>query len=320
MNAIATMVIGLAAVGVPPDSSSDPTPTFAAPTQAAPGVIDHCQVFLIDDVKVPARESGVLISMKPRENSSVRKGTELAKIDDREAQIDKLASELERDAASARANDDIEVRYAEASRDVAAAELNESTEINRRSPGSVSAAELRRLELTRRRAELQIDRSRLELDVARKTADVKEAAVAAAAESIDRRRILAPFDGTVIDIVRQQGEWVNAGETVFRVIRLDRLRVEGFLDASLLNPEEIANRPVTVELARARGQVVRLNGEVTFVSPLVQAGEKYRVRAEIQNLARDGHWLLLPGMSASMIIHTDATAASTTSRPTPARR
>ena len=70
------------------------------------------------------------------------------------------------------------------------------------------------------------------------------------------------------------------------------------------------NQPVTVEIERARGQTVRLSGKVVFISPLVQAGDRYRVRAEVENRQQNNHWLLGPGMSASMTIHVQAAATS----------
>jgi hypothetical protein len=39
-----------------------------------------------------------------------------------------------------------------------------------------------------------------------------------------------------------------------------------------------------------------------FISPLVQAGDKYRVRAEVENRTEAGAPLLRPGMTATMTI------------------
>jgi macrolide-specific efflux system membrane fusion protein len=267
-------------------------------------VIPQCQVFLIDDVKVPAREAGALAAVSVREGNNVRAGQLLARIDDRDAQYAKLAAELKRDAALAKAEDDIEIRYSQASLGVADAELSQSEDINRRSPGTVSVAELRRLKLTRERAALQIDRSQLDVKVAGFTADIEKTAVAAAEDSIERRKITAPFDGMVLDLLRHEAEWVSVGEPVLRIIRLDRLRVEGFFQMRQYNPEEMVNRPVTIELERARGEKVRLPGIIVFVSPVVQAGDKYRVRAEVQNRVQESSWLLGPGMTVAMTIHT----------------
>ena len=62
----------------------------------------------------------------------------------------------------------------------------------------------------------------------------------------------------------------------------------------------------------ASGRAARFNGAVVFISPLVQAGNKYRVRAEVENRTENGHPLLRPGMSATMTIPLNT--AGTTAR------
>jgi len=86
-----------------------PTPVAAREAQ-----LTHCLVSLIEDVQVPAREAGALVSVGVVEGQYVQQGQLLASIDDQQPRIDKTAAELERDAALAKAQDDIEVRYAEA--------------------------------------------------------------------------------------------------------------------------------------------------------------------------------------------------------------
>jgi multidrug efflux pump subunit AcrA (membrane-fusion protein) len=262
----------------------------------------HCQVLLDSDVDIAAEESGLLVAVHVADGQEVTEGTLMVQLDDRRSQLDKMAAELERDAAVTRAADDIEVKYSIKSFELAEAELSQSIEINRRSPGSVPTSEVRRQQLAKHRAELQIERSRLELAVAQMTAKVRDAAVHAADENILRRQITAPFDGTVLEIFRLGNEWVNAGEPVMRLVRLDQLRVDGFISGSDFDSAEIAGRSVTVEVELARGQRAKFEGRVAFVNPLVQHGNKFRVRAIVLNQKRDGHWLLRPGMEATMTI------------------
>lgn len=263
----------------------------------------HCLVSLIAEVQVPAQEPGVLSAIGVKEGALVASDSLLAQLDDRQAQVQRRAAELERNAAAAKAADDIEVKFAAASLDVADAELQQSIEINRRSPNSVSASEIRRLTLAKKRAELQVEKSKLDLKVAKMTADVQDAALQAADQAVVRRKILSPVDGMVVAIFRQQGDWVAAGEPVLHVARLDRLRVEGFISASEFDPGEIDGRPVTIEVELARGRKAQFKGEVVFVSPLLQAGNKYRLRAEVENRQEKGHWLLRSGGTANMVIH-----------------
>ena len=275
----------------------------AAPRPAETAQLKHCLVSLIAEVQAPAQEAGALLSVAVKEGDVVQEGRLLAQLDDRQAQVQKQAAELERSAAEAKANDDIEVKFAAASFDVADAELQQSLEINRRSPGTVSISDIRRLTLAKRRAELQIDKSKLDLKVARMTADVQDAAVKASEQAILRRKVLAPVTGVVVAVYLQTGDWVNAGEPVCHVVRMDRLRVEGFLSTAEHDPGEIDGRPVTIEVELARGRKAQFKGQVMFVSPLLQAGNKYRVRAEIENRQEAGQWLLRSGGTANMVIY-----------------
>jgi len=271
-------------------------------TQAKEVQLTHCLVSLIEDVQVPAREAGALMKVSAVEGQHVTQGQLLAQVDDQQPRLDKMAAELERDAALAKAQDDIEVRYAEAAFAVAGAELERAQAIERKSPGGVTQQEIQKLQLAKQRDELQIERSKLEMRVARMNADVHQAAVKSADNAVGRRQILSPLAGVVVTIFHEQGEWVAAGEPVLQVIRIDRLRVEGFLNAHEVGPEEVANRPVTVDVQIAGGRTARFSGKIVFISPLVQAGDKYRVRAEVENRTEAGTPLLRPGMTATMTI------------------
>lgn len=293
---IITRLLAALAVSAPLVAADDPYDSNRAQ-------LSHCQVLLIHDVDVPAEEAGRLLTVNAKEGDHVEKDSLIAQINDRQALLSKVAAELERNAAQTRADDDIEVRYSIKSFELAEAELNQDVEINRRSPGTVPANEIRRKQLDRTRAELQIDRSRLDLKVAQMTADVQNAAVQAAVDSIERRRIVAPFDGQVLQVYRQSNEWVASGEPVLRVVQLDRLFVDGFISGADYNVVDIANRPVTIEINLARGRKEQFKGKVVYVNPVVQAGNRYRVRAEVENRKEKDQWLLNPGSTATMVIH-----------------
>jgi multidrug resistance efflux pump len=298
-----SLLILTVALGAPPQSAkapASPQPTPAAPREVQ---LTHCLVSLIEDVQVPAREAGALISVAVVEGQYVDQGQLLAQIDDRQPRLDKLAAELERDAALAKAQDDIEVRYADAAFAVAAAELERALAVDRKNSGAVPQQEIQKLRLAKHRDELQIERSKLEMRIAKMNADVHQAAVKSSDDAVARRQIISPLAGLVVTLFHEKGEWVAAGEPVLQVIRIDRLRVEGVLSATEIGPEEITGRPVSVEVQLAGGRAARFAGKVVFISPLVQAGDKYRVRAEVENRTETGSPLLRPGMTATMNIN-----------------
>ncbi|HZL89448.1 MAG TPA: HlyD family efflux transporter periplasmic adaptor subunit [Pirellulaceae bacterium] len=299
-----------AAVAAPPTISGVRRPATtgsesAAGSPALPAAaaqIADCLVYLVEDIQVPALEAGPLVKIDVREGDVVEQGQLLAQLDDSQPKIQKQAAEVERDAAIAKASDDIDVRFAEATLAFSTAEVQRLLAVERKSAGSISVPEIEKAKLARHRDELQIEKSKLDMKVAKMTADKHHADVQAADLSVARRQILAPITGEVATVYHETSEWVNAGEPVVQIVRMDRLRVEGFVAATELNVDEIAGKQVIVEVELARGRRERFSGAVTYISPLVTAGGKYRVRAEVQNRLASDEWLLRPGSAASMII------------------
>ncbi len=283
--------------------SARPAPSNTAPLPRTDGKllpIAPCLVSLIQDVQVPALEAGAIVHLGVEDGAVIKQGQLLAQLDDRQPKSQKMKAELERDAALAKASDDIEVRYSMAALEFSNAELTRLLTLDKKGSGAVSSSDIEKARLARHRDELQIDRSKLDLKVAKMTADVHQSEVDAAEENVQRRKIISPIDGEVVQILHERGEWVNAGEPILQLVRMDFLRIEGFVSISEAEVGQLANKPVQVEVALAGGRRELFEGEVVFVSPVVHAGGKYRVRAEVANRTLDGQWLLRPGMNAVM--------------------
>ena len=99
---------------------------------------------------------------------------------------------------------------------------------------------------------------------------------------------------------------MQPGDPLARVVRTDRLRVEGYVDSARWNPESVRDRPVTVMVSFADNRVESFEGRIVFTSPLVDSGGDYRVWAEVENrqVPQAGQWLLRAGQSATMTIHS----------------
>ncbi|MCE9546029.1 MAG: HlyD family efflux transporter periplasmic adaptor subunit, partial [Planctomycetia bacterium] len=262
-------------------ASNQPT---ARPARSGPGpTLENCLVIVIDEAEIPAKEAGVLTELKVKEGAEVRAGDLLAQIDDRRPQIEKQLSEHEYHAATEKASNDINVRFAKAAADVAEAEYLAGLDANRRVANSVAAADIRKSKLEHRKAVLQIEQSGLEQTIARHDAEAAASKVEAADDNIRRRKVLSPISGAVIEVRRHLGEWVQAGEVVLHVVRLDHLKVEGFVKASQFRGSRIRGRTVTVEMELPGGEKRELTGRITFVNPIVQTAGDYRVWAEIEN-------------------------------------
>lgn len=276
--------------------------------------ITHCLVSLIHDIKVPAQEAGVLVELAPdegvqaREGLHVEKDTLLARINDSKAQMAKKVAVSEQKVAHEQAENEARVEYAKLASKVARSDYQIHKDANKKSPNSTPVAEMEKLWLTFQRSGAEIDLAEMEQEVARLTYDAKTAAVEAADDDIKMRRITAPIRGEVIEVYRHVGEWVNPGDDVARVVQLDRLRIEGFLNIAAFAPSEVIGRSVKVRVKLAHGEET-FEGEIVFVKPLVEADGTVRVWAEVDNRKRNGQWLLLPGHEAEMTINIEAAAA-----------
>jgi len=278
----------------------------AAPASRDPE-IKNCLLTLIEELPLPAREPGPLAAMEATEGMQVKKGMTLGHIDDSDAVAQKKVKSFESAAATEKASSDIDITFAKAATKVAIAELEVSKEANRRAANAVTVVDINRLDLTVTKSELSIDKAIKDQNVDKLTAKVKEAEVEAADLAIQRRQLVAPFDGVVVKVYRHTGEWVSPGDAVMRIVYLEHLYVEGFLNASDYAPEEIEGCKVSVDVELAHGRHVKVPGKIVFASPLVQAGGEYQVKAEVKNRTVDGQegsaWILRPGLNATMTIH-----------------
>ncbi|MGB7324011.1 MAG: HlyD family efflux transporter periplasmic adaptor subunit [Rubripirellula sp.] len=107
-----------------------------------------------------------------------------------------------------------------------------------------------------------------------------------------RHLVKSPLDGVVVEIHRKPGDWVIEGDSIARVIRLDRLRAEGYASADQIH--DLRNRPeVTLTIRIRNDDVITRTGEVVFVSPEIDpVNNEAKFWIEFDNPDRD----VLPGM------------------------
>ena len=303
---VALAVVSLLAAGRLPAAPQAPRPGAAAEPVDGEPLLARCLVSLLTEAKVPAREGGVLLELRVREGDTVQSGEVIARIDDSQPRFEKRKAKAEHDQALAKAESDVDVRFSVASERVAAAEFEKAQLANEKLEGSVTRVELDRLELNERKAELQIEQAELERRMTALAADSKSVEVEAAENAIERRTITSPLDGTVVQVFPHEGEWMQPGDPLARVVRTDRLRVEGYVDSARWDPEQVRDRPVTVTVTFADARSESFEGRIVFTSPLVDSGGDYRVWAEVENRRVEGssQWLLRAGQSATMRIHS----------------
>jgi multidrug resistance efflux pump len=275
-----------------------------------PGVkVSHCVVTSIGEMQVPARHPGILAELAPQEGDVITKGMHIAQIDDTDTKMKMNVARFEYESARQQADNNIRVLAAEASEKVAEANYEKMVDINEKAPGAVTQTELRRLRLEHTHADLQIGLAKLEFEVAGITSNARRQQHMLAQSEWENCQITAPWDGVMVERYRREGEWLQQGEPILRMVQMDRLRVEGFLKLADFSPLEVDGADVIMEFHLTRGRIERRTGTIDFVSPQVDGGE-FRVWAYVDNTLEQNHrgkqqWLLLPGMMAEMTIILD---------------
>ena len=124
-----------------------------------------------------------------------------------------------------------------------------------------------------------------------------------AEKTLDRHKVVAQLGGVVVEVDRRRGEWVEPGDRVFRIIRIDHLQAEGFVDARVAQAKWLG-RAVTlrVNLGDPEDDTTSFPGEIVFVSPEIDpVNGQVAVWAEIEN--RD--LALRPGLVATLVIEDE---------------
>ena len=254
------------------------------------------------------------IAQKQYQESTV---VQIAKATLDEARQLLIQTRLDADAAKSMASADIGIRQATLASEVSKGDLDRATGARKEFSSSVSEQQMVKLTLVRDHDLLKLEQAQLDksIEILRsRSRDAmvtqQEAAVqrlehalqkaesehqAAALnlnglqkqieitqERVERRKLKAPFAGIIVERKRSPGEWVETGEPVLRMIRLDVLSVEGYVSAQLITPESRGHK-VIVTCGKS-GNPRKIEGAVVFVSPEIDSvSQQVLVRAEIRN-------------------------------------
>ncbi len=276
-------------------------------TSAVP--VQESVVNFAEELNIPSTESGLIAELNVSVGAAVKWGEPIARLDDRAYRIRSRAASLRLDSAMQQINDDLELQYAEKALQEAEAELESSRSIYQDSAGAIPLTTIRRQRLSVERAQLDVARAKKAASLAKTEVELRGADLASIEETIRRLHLQSPLTGVVLQVFRQRGEWVNAGEPVVRVARLDRLDVIALLSAEQLPPQMCRDRSVSVRwVDPVSHSTHRLRGRVSSVQPQRLADSRYRIQATIANerTADAQDWLLHPGTEVQMFVYPDS--------------
>lgn len=282
-----------------------------AQAQTSPGEqIEAKNVFVqyINKVDIPATAEGQLLELRFEEGQTVNKDDVLAVIDDTAAQLAlelKLAEEKE---ALFNASNTVNVRNAKNSKELAEAESQSFKKLHEQ--GALPYWEWQKKVFEAKRATLSIELAEMNQTIARIQRFGKVSERQIAEFELTRRKVKAPTTGFIERRIAQLGSWVQPGTPIATLIQMDRLRVEGDVDA-LLYPGHVrqgAEAQVVIYTSSDEEDSKTINGRLGFVSMEINSNDEYRVWVEIENQRTPaGDWLYKPGMQAKITIRKPTT-------------
>lgn len=274
-------------------------------------------VHFIEDIQLPALEAGEIKLMNFKEGDFVPAGQIIAQINDENYQMLLEQADMRYQIALDAAGDSTASLAAKKKHQVASIEAKKTNRLAE--SGSKSASDKMMANYTAEIALLEWQKAEQERRKALAEAKLALAEKRQVQKKIDRHTLRPDFDAYVVEIMKHKQEYVQVGEEVMRLARMDRVWVQSVVDTKELNAHELMNRKVTVTIELARNETAKFEGRVKFVGLERQGPELLMVKAEVANRPINGHWILHPEAEVSMKIHLndDTSSSSFGSASTP---
>lgn len=249
----------------------------------------------IESTAIASQVAGVLQNMNIREGSRVQQGEELARIRDVTVRLQLERTQTALEVARKKQENDIDEQIAQKSQAVAANEHQRALDANARVNNVYPPSEMDRLKLILDRSVLEVRRAAYQREIATLEMSLAEVEVQQTQELLIRHRITAPCAGMVVAVEKRVGEWVEPGTVVVKIVEIDRLRIEGFINAADAHPSRVGSKAsVRVEVA---GKAHETEGELVFISPDANpVNGQVRVYIEVDNREQK----LRPGLRPSV--------------------
>jgi RND family efflux transporter MFP subunit len=255
----------------------------SADAQSAASIdVENALLKTIEATTVSAEVAGKIDRLAIVEGSTVNAGQEVGKVRDQAVRFQVEQSRIAMAVARKKQVSDIDLQLAQKKAAVARNELERAETANARIENTYPPKEIDRLRLVSESADLEIQRAEHEQELRELDVMIAENEYRQASELLSRHRIASPVDGVVVAMEHRVGEWVEPGTELFKIVKIDRLRIEGFINAASIT-EQLVDQSADVVVLKANEER-RLTGKVVFVSPEANpVNGQVRVYLEIDN-------------------------------------
>ena len=265
-------------------------------------LVERCFVRFINKTKVPAEAAGKLTDLRIEEGMLVNKGDVIAVIDSQQSEFTLELKKREEVVAKLNAHNDVNKRDAVQTEKIARAQAETYKSLHEK--GAAPYWEMREKVAEADRAILRIELAETNEKTAMAEYLAKQFETRIAELDIQMRTIRAEFGGFVETRFAQLGEWVQPGTPIIELVQMDRVRVEGFINAINYAGRVKRGTPVQITVTvggSSTAPVTRsFTAKIEYVSTELDLNGRHRIWASIPNEADGDDWLLKPGMRATM--------------------
>jgi RND family efflux transporter MFP subunit len=232
------------------------------------------------DVTLTSPVAGIVVGIPHEEGQRVRQGDTVLEL---ERDLEELEVERRRLIAESKA----ELTAAQRRAETLALDL-EATRRIYASTRSVSQEELRQKELEHELARAELER----LKVAE---DREQVEYRIAVAQLQKRLVLAPFDGVVVKVLPEKGETIHPQQPLARIADVSRCRLIVYVPAAAAARVGAGDRAAL----RIDGAASQIAGTIEFVSPVVDPSSGMR---EVKVLFENPNGSVSPGVSGSLLL------------------
>lgn len=267
--------------------------------QAETITITGAQLKWVDDITISSRDAGIVEKIEIKPNDNLQSGATIVQLDNAVQLNESEGAKLRWEIASEEIKNDINLRYAIKTSEVAKKELERSRAANAQVAQAISLTEMEQKQLEFEQALLSGEQAKHEISINRLNTSVRENEFKLAQLRLKSRTITTPIAGQVAEVAVQEGEWVDVGQPVARIVNLNTLRIIALVPEKHIFAIS-GGQAASLDL-QVGDQSMKAKGAVSYISPEINpVNREFIIWVDISN--EDGK--LRPGLVGTMTIET----------------
>ena len=248
---------------------------------------------VVHDTVVASESPGIVKKVRLEAGSDVEQGQILVALNRKEFEAEMEVTKLRMAIAELEASNDVDVRFAQKSMEVNQKLLQRSQNAREKYAKSIAQTDVDRVRLEFEQSVLSEEQAMLQAKVASRQFQLEKENFQLAEIRLENRNVCSPLKGRVEQIFVQNGEWVNAGQPIARIVDPTKLRVKAIFDTDYFKRIELG---ASADFSYINDEIeYRATGQVTYKSSVVKDG-KFQAWVDVEN----SDLRLIPGIKGTL--------------------